>query len=268
MLPTVATTRWLGNCGSPASGAGRALRAVPAGRGRAAPRVLRERGIDQLYTHQAHAVDRCSPAQRRHYDANGLRQDALLQRPVLSGVLRDSATRALYMFPTKRSPRTIGRVCTRCPICSRVVASSRSGYSPTTATRLRRTAGDPRPRACGLEQSRHGAFGNPCRTSRWAKLFGISDTSSSGTSSRVIRCIRQPLDQRAAPIAPRLRHYGSPRRSFARLPRLRIRASSPRRSSRSHSSSCQRAGRRAARSSSSSSTRVVNQQLGIRAPTG
>jgi DEAD/DEAH box helicase domain-containing protein len=64
--------------------------------------VLKDRGIEQLYTHQAAAVDHALSG--RHVvittpTASG--KTLCYNAPVLSSVLRDPSTRALYLFPTK-----------------------------------------------------------------------------------------------------------------------------------------------------------------------
>src|SRR5688572_15510721 len=89
-----------------------AIRRLPARAARHAPfpdaidprlrRVLQQRGIDQLYTHQAAAVDHVLAG--RHVvvttpTASG--KTLCYNLPVLDRVLRDSSTRALYLFPTK-----------------------------------------------------------------------------------------------------------------------------------------------------------------------
>jgi len=64
--------------------------------------VLKARGIDQLYTHQAAAI--AHALNRRDVvittpTASG--KTLCYNAPVLSGILRDPSTRALYLFPTK-----------------------------------------------------------------------------------------------------------------------------------------------------------------------
>src|SRR5215204_4459634 len=64
--------------------------------------VLRHRGVDQLYTHQALAIDHALAG--RHVvvttpTASG--KTLCYNAPVLSGILRDPSARALYLFPTK-----------------------------------------------------------------------------------------------------------------------------------------------------------------------
>jgi DEAD/DEAH box helicase domain-containing protein len=64
--------------------------------------VLRERGIEQLYTHQAEAIGHALG--RRHVvvttpTASG--KTLCYNAPVLNSVLRDPSSRALYLFPTK-----------------------------------------------------------------------------------------------------------------------------------------------------------------------
>jgi DEAD/DEAH box helicase domain-containing protein len=64
--------------------------------------ILRDRGIDQLYTHQAAAIDHALAG--RHVvvttpTASG--KTLCYNAPVLSTILRDPSARALYLFPTK-----------------------------------------------------------------------------------------------------------------------------------------------------------------------
>src|SRR5262245_20722336 len=62
--------------------------------------VLRQRGVDQLYTHQASAIDHALAG--RHVvvttpTASG--KTLCYNAPVLSTILRDPSARALYLFP-------------------------------------------------------------------------------------------------------------------------------------------------------------------------
>src|SRR5690349_17452198 len=64
--------------------------------------VLRQRGIEQLYTHQSVAIEHALAG--RHVvittpTASG--KTLCYNAPVLSTILRDPSTRALYLFPTK-----------------------------------------------------------------------------------------------------------------------------------------------------------------------
>jgi len=64
--------------------------------------VLRQRGVDQLYTHQAAAIEHARAG--RHVvvttpTASG--KTLCYNAPVLSAILRDPSARALYLFPTK-----------------------------------------------------------------------------------------------------------------------------------------------------------------------
>ena len=64
--------------------------------------VLRQRGIEQLYTHQAAAIEHALAG--RHVvittpTASG--KTLCYNAPVLSAILRDPSARALYLFPTK-----------------------------------------------------------------------------------------------------------------------------------------------------------------------
>src|SRR5689334_3923061 len=64
--------------------------------------VLQRRGVEQLYTHQAAAIEHVLA--RRHVvvttpTASG--KTLCYNAPVLNAILRDPSTRALYLFPTK-----------------------------------------------------------------------------------------------------------------------------------------------------------------------
>jgi DEAD/DEAH box helicase domain-containing protein len=64
--------------------------------------ILRDRGIDQLYTHQAAAIDHALAGRNvvvTTPTASG--KTLCYNAPVLSTILRDSSARALYLFPTK-----------------------------------------------------------------------------------------------------------------------------------------------------------------------
>jgi DEAD/DEAH box helicase domain-containing protein len=64
--------------------------------------VLRERGIERFYTHQAAAIE-CASARRNVVITTPTASGKTLcyNAPVLNAVLRDPSTRALYLFPTK-----------------------------------------------------------------------------------------------------------------------------------------------------------------------
>ena len=64
--------------------------------------ILRDRGIDQLYTHQAAAIDHALAGRNvvvTTPTASG--KTLCYNAPVLSTILRDPSARALYLFPTK-----------------------------------------------------------------------------------------------------------------------------------------------------------------------
>lgn len=74
----------------------------PAGLDPRIPEALRRKGIDRLYVHQANAVDAALAG--RHTvvvtpTASG--KTLCYNLPVVSAILKDSASRALYLFPTK-----------------------------------------------------------------------------------------------------------------------------------------------------------------------
>ncbi|MCK7518753.1 MAG: DEAD/DEAH box helicase [Ignavibacteriales bacterium] len=132
------------------------------------------RGIDRLYTHQARAIAHALAGRHVVVDhADGVREDALLQRPGAERDPRGPATRALYLFPTKAlaqdqlaelRPAVAGDQPRR--------PTSRSACSPTTATR-RRT------RARAIRGRAHVVLTNPDMLHagilphhpKWAKLF-------------------------------------------------------------------------------------------------
>jgi DEAD/DEAH box helicase domain-containing protein len=64
--------------------------------------VLRARGIDQLYVHQAEAI-RCALAGQHVVTVTPTASGKTLcyNAPVLDAILKDPSTRALYLFPTK-----------------------------------------------------------------------------------------------------------------------------------------------------------------------
>jgi DEAD/DEAH box helicase domain-containing protein len=89
-----------------------AVRRLPARSGNYAPfpdgvdpllrEILRGRGIEQLYTHQADAIAHALAGRNvviTTPTASG--KTLCYNAPVLSAILRDASTRALYLFPTK-----------------------------------------------------------------------------------------------------------------------------------------------------------------------
>src|SRR4051812_22770338 len=89
-----------------------AVRRLPAVEARLAPfpesldprltTALRARGVEQLYTHQAEAIDHALAG--RHTvvitpTASG--KTLCYNAPVLDAILKDPSSRALYLFPTK-----------------------------------------------------------------------------------------------------------------------------------------------------------------------
>ena len=133
------------------------------------------RGVQQLYTHQAEAFDLVSQGEQVVVTTPTASGKTLCYNlPVLDRILKNPATRALYLFPTKALAQdqmaelhelvgAIGNVA---------AARPRSACTPTTATR-RRTRGAPSARAA------HIVLSNPDMVHsgilphhpRWAKLF-------------------------------------------------------------------------------------------------
>ena len=104
--------------------------------------ALASRGIAQLYTHQAEAIDHALAG--RHVvvitpTASG--KTLCYNAPVLNAILQDPSSRALYLFPTKALAQDqLAELQATVRDDRRGARASRSACSPTTATR-RRTRG-------------------------------------------------------------------------------------------------------------------------------
>ena len=107
--------------------------------------ALRSRGIDQFYSHQAEAVAHALAGRNVVIitpTASG--KTLCYNAPVLDAILRDSSTRALYLFPTKALAQDqLAELHQMAEIIGgRGTAAIRrqSASSPTTATRPRTRA--------------------------------------------------------------------------------------------------------------------------------
>lgn len=75
---------------------------VPAGLSARVVELLRQRGIEQLYTHQAQAIDAALRGENMVVVASAAGGKSLcFQTPILHGLLDDPRARALCLFPTK-----------------------------------------------------------------------------------------------------------------------------------------------------------------------
>ena len=104
--------------------------------------ALRARGISQLYTHQAAAIEHALAG--RHVvvitpTASG--KTLCYNAPVLHSMLQDSSSRALYLFPTKALAQDqLAELQAMAETLASTSRANSSAYSRTTATR-RRTRG-------------------------------------------------------------------------------------------------------------------------------
>ena len=135
--------------------------------------ALAARGIDQLYTHQAEAIEHALAG--RHVviitpTASG--KTLCYNAPVLNAILTDPSTRALYLFPTKALAQDqLAELHALAELVDAGTERRRSASSPTTATR-RRTRG-------ARSAAAHVVLSNPDMVHsgilphhpRWAKLF-------------------------------------------------------------------------------------------------
>ena len=104
--------------------------------------ALASRGVEQLYTHQAEAIEHALAG--RHTvvitpTASG--KTLCYNAPVLDAILKDPSSRALYLFPTKALAQDqLAELQAMCETIERDRRGDGSASSPTTATR-RRTRG-------------------------------------------------------------------------------------------------------------------------------
>ena len=169
--------------------------------------ALATRGIEQLYTHQAEAFAHVlGRPERRHDHADGLGQDALLQR---AGARRDPARirpRARCIcFRPRRSRRISWPSCTSCPSSSRSDGELQIGvftYDGDTPPDARRA----------IRGKAHVVLSNPDMVHsgilphhpRWAKLFENLQIRHHRRAARLSRRVRQPSREHPAAAASRL----------------------------------------------------------------
>ena len=177
--------------------------------------------------------------------------------PVLDTILKDPATRALYLFPTKALAQD-----QMAELHELVGAGERRRRRGDRRPHLRRRhAGrrapdDSHARARRAQQSRHAARGHPAASSALGEAVREPALRRHRRAARVSRRVRQPSCATccAACVASRV-ITARIRSSSARRRRSPTRASSPNASPSGRSRSSPRAAPRAARSSSSSSIR-------------
>src|SRR5262249_22232718 len=129
--------------------------------------ALRSRGIQQLYTHQAEAIEHALA--NRHVvvitpTASG--KTLCYNAPVLQAILQDPASRALYLFPTKALAQDqLAELQTLTEILEAISAQSteqsdtRTGFKPFVARGFSRAGAEPKLGATGLETPGDGAPG-------------------------------------------------------------------------------------------------------------
>ena len=119
--------------------AGAEYAAFPEAIDRRLRQVLSARGIDQLYTHQAAAIEHALAGRNvviTTPTASG--KTLCYNAPVLSAILTDPSARALYLFPTKALAQDqLAELHELSDQLSRRTRRSRSACSPTTAIRRR-----------------------------------------------------------------------------------------------------------------------------------
>ncbi len=168
--------------------------------------VLRDRGIEQLYTHQAAAIDHALAG--RHVvittpTASG--KTLCYNAPVLSAILRDPSARALYLFPTKALAQD--QLAELHELSDRL---SRRDRARDRRVHLRRrhaagrAARHPRPRARGAQQPRHDPLGHPAAPSALGEAVREPALRRDRRAARVSRRVRQPPHERAAAAAAHL----------------------------------------------------------------
>jgi len=190
---------------------------------------LQARGIEQLYTHQADAIEHALAG--RHVvvitpTASG--KTLCYNAPVLSAILQDPSSRALYLFPTKALAQD---QLAELHMMAETLAST-SGEQVGVFTYDGDTPQDAR-RA--IRSRAHVVLSNPDMVHsgilphhpRWAKLF----ENLRYVVVDELHAYRGVFGSHLCNVLRRLRricrHYGLIPSSSARRPRLRTRASSP-----------------------------------------
>ena len=219
--------------------------------------ALKSRGIEQLYTHQAVAIEHALT--RRNVvvttpTASG--KTLCYNAPVLNAILRDPSTRALYLFPTKALAQDqLAELHELSAVLSgddtSIGVFTYDGDTPQDARRA-------------IRGRAHIVLTNPDMIHsgilphhpRWAKLF----ENLRYVVIDELHAYRGVFGSHLTNVLRRLRricqHYGSHPTFICSSATIAIRVSWLNRSSSSRSSSSLRTARRAVRSSSSSSTHL------------
>ena len=169
--------------------------------------ALQARGIEQLYTHQAEAIEHALAG--RHVvvitpTASG--KTLCYNAPVLDAILKDPSSRALYLFPDQGARAGSARRAAGAVRDDRVARSGEHDRRLHLRRRhaAGRAAGDPIARAPRAQQSRHGALGHPAAPSALGEAVREPALRRHRRAARLPRRVRQPPVQRAAPAAPHL----------------------------------------------------------------
>ena len=197
--------------------------------------ALSSRGVPQLYTHQAEAIDHVLAG--RHVvvvtpTASG--KTLCYNAPVLQHHPAGRRPRARCIcFRPRRSRRTSSPSCRRCVETARAADAARDRR---LHLRRRHAAGraprDPRARARGAQQSRHAPLGHPAAPPALGEAVREPALRGDRRAARVSRRVRQPPDATScAGCGACAGTTARTRCSSARRPRSPTRASWPRRSS-------------------------------------
>ena len=193
-----------------------AVRRLPALAARYAPfpaalderlqRALASRGISQLYTHQAEAIEHALAGRNVVVitpTASG--KTLCYNAPVLHAILQDPSSRALYLFPTKALAQD--QLAELQGMCETLAASA-GDRDRRLHLRRRHAAGraadDSCARAPRAQQPRHGALGHPAAPSALGEAVREPALRHHRRAARVPRRVRQPSLQRAAAAAAHL----------------------------------------------------------------
>ena len=197
----------------PASAGGRgAVRAVSRRARSAADGALASRGVDQLYTHQAEAIEHALAG--RHTvvitpTASG--KTLCYNAPVLDAILQDPSSRALYLFPTKALAQD--QLAELQAMCETIDARDRRADRRLHLRRRHaagRAAHDPLARAPRAQQSRHGALGDPAAPSALGEAVREPALRRSSTSCTPIAASSAAISATCCGgCAASAAHYGS-----------------------------------------------------------
>ena len=160
----------------------------------------------QLYSHQAEAYQRVAAGEHIVVTTPTASGKTLCYNlPVLDAILKDGATRALYLFPTKALAQD--QMAELHELAALI--SDGGGERHRRAHLRRRHAGrrapdDPRAGAHRAHQSRHAARRHPAAPPALGEAVREPALRGDRRAARLSRRLRQPPVQRAAPAAAHL----------------------------------------------------------------